>query len=249
MAKRSFFPVSLDSWDSRFFKVPVARLIISGKKRYRLFFDEIKDLLRRAKEEKVKFLFIRLEDPASFHEQILLKARLKDCGEYVNLVFRRSTPLSAHPVDGYKIRPFEKKDLDQICEIAKNSFQLSYFYRSGFAKKEKIGLYHKVWLKNQTFNKNYLVFVTEKNGRIAGFVTINLKNYRKSARMSLMAVHKRHRGKGLGDFMIRSMLLEACRRKKDTHFRTQSDNRFAVPIYKKIGCRVVNYEKIFFKKI
>jgi len=249
MAKRSVFPIRLDNWDSSFFKAPVARIVVSGKKRYHALHEGIKDLLKDAREKKIKFLFMRLEDPVYSREETLLRAGLEDCGGYVNLVFRRQTPLSVRAPEGYAIRPFEKKDLRQICEIAKDAFPLSYLYRSGFAKKEKIDLYHKVWLKNQTVNKDYLVYVTEREGIISGFVTINLKDAKDSARMSLMAVHKGHRGKRLGDFMIRSMLLEACHRKKDTHFRTQSDNRFAVSIYKKIGCEVLNYEKMFFKKI
>jgi ribosomal protein S18 acetylase RimI-like enzyme len=249
LGKKSPFPIQLDKWDSYFFKVPIARLRISGNKKYASFYEGIRDLLKRAKDEKIRFVFIRLEHPNSFYEKMLLRSGMKYCGKYVNLVFRRSTPLNARAVEGYKIRPFKKKDLKQVCDIAKDSFQLSYLYRSGFAKKGQIGLYHKVWLKNQTVNKNYLVFVTEKENKIAGFVTINLKDTKNSARMSLMAVHKRHRGKGLGGFMIKSMLLEACRRKKDTHFRTQSDNRFAVSIYKKIGCYVLTYEKMFFRKI
>ena len=112
-----------------------------------------------------------------------------------------------------------------------------------------INRYHEIWLKNKTRNKDYLIFVVEKDGEVAGFVTINLKNSKDSARMSLMAVDKKHRGMGLGEFLIKSMQLEGCRRKKDTHYRTQADNRFAVPIYKKMGCEVLNYERMFFKKI
>ena len=250
MAKNSLFPVHLDKWDSTFFKTPVARLLISGKKKYHAFYESIKEFLKGAQEKKVRFIFIRLEDPTPSRERMLLKAGFKDCGKYVNLVFRHSTPLKVDPVEMYSLRPFKKKDLKKICAIASDAFQLSYLYQSRFVAKSRINRYHEVWLKNQTVNKDYLVFVAEKEGgEIAGFVTINLRNTKDSARMSLMAVDKKHRGKGLGEFMIKSMQLEACRRKKDTHYRTQDYNRFAVPIYKKMGCEVLNYEKMFFKKI
>lgn len=249
MPKRPLFPINIDKWDSYFFNVPVARLTISGKKEYRGLYEEIMGLLKRAKEKKVKFIFLRLKSPTALYEKKLLRAGLKDCGEYVNLVYRWSRPLDINPVEGYIVRRYRRSDEKKICEISAKAFTLSYLYRSRFQKKSKIDLYHSVWLKNQIKNRNYLIFVAETNSSVAGFVTMNLKDSKSSARMSLMAVHEKHLGRGLGDLLIRSMLKEACRRKRDTHFRTQGNNRFAVPIYTKIGCKLLSLEKMFFKKI
>jgi ribosomal protein S18 acetylase RimI-like enzyme len=250
MAKRSSFPIRLDKWDSSFFKVPIARLHISGRRKNPAFYESVKYFLKRAKAEGVKFVFIRFEYPDKWREKMLLRAGIKKCGDYVNLVHHWRTRFKIDPIEeGYMIRPYKGNDLKQVCEIAGKSFRLSYFYNSGFAPRKNIDLYHEIWVRNQTKNRNYLIFVTEKHGEIAGFVTMNLKNTKTSARMSLMAVHNKHRGKGLGTFLIKKMLLEACRRKKDTHFKTQEDNRYALPIYTKIGCRLKSREKMFFKKI
>jgi GNAT superfamily N-acetyltransferase len=214
MAKSSSFPIHIDKWDSNFFKAPVVRLLISGKKKYPDLYASMKDFLKRAKEEKARFIFIRLEDPMPSREKILARAGFKDCGKYVNLVFRHRTPLKIDPVVGYDLRPFENRDLKKICAIASDAFRFSYLYTSRFVADSIINRYHEIWLKNQTRNKDYLIFVVEKDGEVAGFVTINLKNSKDSARMSLMAVDKKHRGMGLGEFLIKSMQLEGCRRKR-----------------------------------
>lgn len=249
MVKRSLFPLKLDKWDSGFFKKPIVRLHISGKKKYHDFYGKIKTFLRNAKKSGIACVVIRLEHPKPSYEKALARSGMKQCGESLNLVHRYSSPFAVPRVEGYKIRPYRKSDCIRICNIAKDAFRLSYLYKCGFAGREKVDLYHKIWLKNQTGNKNYIIFVTERRGQIAGFVTINLNNTKNSARMSLMAVDKRHRGKGLGAFMIRSMLKEAVRRKKDTHFRTQSDNKIALSIYWDLGCRQLSKEKIYSKKI
>ena len=78
MAKKSFFPLKIDKWDSGFFKIPIARLHISGRRDYPLFFAGVKDLLARAAESGTGFIFIRLENPVPRYEKALLKAGMID---------------------------------------------------------------------------------------------------------------------------------------------------------------------------
>lgn len=249
MEKRPLFPLKIDKWDSAFFKKSIARLRICGKNKYPFFGREIKDLLNRAKTAGVKLVVISIEDPKPSYERALSRADMKLCGTSVNLLHNFKTPFTIAPVGGYSLRPFKKSDVKRICDIAEKAFRLSYLYRGGLGTTRQVDNYHRTWLKNQCGNKDYLVYVAQNDKEIAGFVTINLRNTEESARMSLMAVDKKHRGRGLGRYLIKTLLAEACKRRKCTHFRTQKNNRFALPIYEGIRCSLLSTEKVYFKEI
>jgi len=170
-------------------------------------------------------------------------------GESVDQLYSSKKHIDITSIDDYIIRPSKKQDQKRICEIAKTSFRLSYFYRCGFAKRSEIDRYHKVWVKNVSENKNFLIFVAEKRGIVDGFVAMNMNNTKNSTRMFLMAVDDKCRGKGIGTYFTKKCLKWSVDRKKKTFLRTQSDNEKALSIYRKMGFKVISSEKIFCKKI
>ncbi|MDP3790250.1 MAG: hypothetical protein Q8R48_07610, partial [Candidatus Omnitrophota bacterium] len=131
MKKRLLLPLKLDKWDSYFFKTPIARLSISGRRKYRSFNAQIENIIEEAEVAKVGFLVIKLEHPKLSYEKALLKFSLKKCGESIEFVCRRPKLVEEKPLDGCRIRFFKRQDQKSISQIAKDAFRRSYLYKCG----------------------------------------------------------------------------------------------------------------------
>jgi ribosomal protein S18 acetylase RimI-like enzyme len=249
MVKRQSFPLVMDKWDSSFFKTPIARLSISGKKKYPYFSDRLSDLLLRAKREGVRHLFIKLENPKAFYEKSLLHAGMRECGESVDLRFSYPARIIKNDIQGHDISVLRPTDIAKVETIASDAFRLSYFYGCGLAKIKDVDRYHRTWVKNLSKDKDVIIFVAKKNNIITGFLIVKLNKPERYGRIILIAVHKKHRQEGLGSALMRECIERLNSKVGNIFVKTQKDNYKALTLYRKLGFKPVSGEKVFFKKM
>lgn len=241
------FKLKLDRYDSKFFNSNIARCEISATDRKSL--QSIPELLVEAKGKRAAFLVIKLKNPKRSSVGNIVSPGFKRCGESVDMRLavaskpKRSTP------DRYNVRPARKDDMRAVCDIAKDAFRLSYLYKCGFGKRDAVDRYHAVWVKNLMNDKNTKVFVTEKNKRIAGFLGLWSDKANMCARITLIAVNKRCRGRGIGRVLVSESVEYARGKLKTVFVKTQANNKRAVSLYKKLGFKPVLHDKIFCKKL
>lgn len=249
MVKRQSFPLTKDEWDSSFFKIPIARLNISGKKRYSYFSDSLSDLLSRAKREGMRYLFIKMEYPKAFYEKSLLCMGMRRCGESVDLKLSYPAKIVKNSAQARNISVLRPPDIAKVEAIASDAFRLSYFYRCGLAKIKDVDRYHRRWVKNLSKDKNVLIYVAKKNSIITGFLIVKLSRPEHRGRIVLIAVHKKHRQEGLGSALMHECIWRLSSKVGDLFVKTQKDNYKALTLYRKLGFKPVSSEKIFCKKI
>lgn len=249
MVKRQSFPLVMDKWDSSFFKTSVARLNISGKKKYPYFSDRLSDLLLRAKREGVRHLFVKLENPKSFYEKNILHMGMRKCGESVDLRLSYPHRVIKKGVPGHNISVLRPQDIAKVEAIASDAFRLSYFYRCGLAKIKDVDRYHRTWVKNLSKDKDVLIFVAKKKNIITGFLIVKLNRSGHYGRIILIAVHKKHRREGLGSALMHKCIERLSGKVNYLFVKTQKDNHKALTLYGRMGFRPAASEKIFCKRM
>ena len=249
MAKKQSFPLKIDEWDSRFFKTPIMRLTISGNVKDLFLSEMLSDLVMRAEDAKVRYLVVKLENPNAFHERILRRFSMKECGKSVDLKFSYDGRKGRALFSEYGISVLESNDLSKIKDIANDAFRKSYFYKCAFAERSVIDRYHARWVENLSRDKNTIIFTAKKNNEIAGFLILKCDKNERCGRIILIAVHKKHRAQGVGSALMNKSIEWGDGRIKDIFVKTQQNNSAAIFLYKKMGFKSVGYDKIFCKKI
>ena len=249
MAKRRLFPIVIDKWDSSFFKTPIARLIVSGRRPYTHFAEEMTGLMSSAKRKKIGYLVIKLENSGIFYSRDLLRLGMKLCGESVDLKFTYRLGKKKNSMSGYRINLVRPCEIEKIKAIASDAFRRSFLYRCGFGKKREIDRYHATWVENLSKDKDVRIFIAKENNAVIGFLTLKINKIGRYGRIILIAVHKKYRGRGVGSALVHRCI-EWGNKKIDFIFvKTQKDNRHAIILYKKMGFKLVGTDKVFCKKI
>jgi ribosomal protein S18 acetylase RimI-like enzyme len=249
MAKRRSFPLKIDEWDSRFFNTSIARLTISGKAKDLFLSEMLSDLMIRARGAKVRYLIVKLENSDGFHERILRRFSMKERGKSVDLKFSYDDRKKGAFFSEYDIHLLRSSDLGKIKDIASDAFRKSYFYRCGFAKRNAVDRYHARWVENLSKGKNTFIFTAKKDKEVAGFLILKLDKGERSARIILIAAHKKSRGRGVGRALMNRCIEWGEGRIKEIFVKTQQNNSAAVMLYKKIDFKPVGYDTIFCKNI
>jgi ribosomal protein S18 acetylase RimI-like enzyme len=202
----------------------------------------------KATIEKIDFFIIRLINPKPIYERIIKKPGFKICGENVELEFKyKGKNKSLQDKGG--IRLIGGRDIKAATSIAKDAFRLSYLYRTGFGSIKDIDRYHIKWLKNLISDKNSYVFVAEDNKRVIGFNAVTLDKVKRNARIVLIAVHNRFRGRGIGAQLVKHCLDFIRPQVKKVYVKTQADNKNAISLYRRQGFKILRNEKIYCQRI
>lgn len=97
-----------------------------------------------------------------------------------------------------------------------------------------------LWLKN-LFN----IYICRVDGQVAGFMQVSFFS-RGQLHLDYIAINKKYRGKGLGTFILRSLILKAARNNYDIILEVRSDNP-AYYLYKRLGfvsrIQILHYSK------
>lgn len=137
------------------------------------------------------------------------------------------------------------KDFEKIKEIIKDSYKYSRFNK---IEPSKVNEFYYTWVKNAILGKfDDFCLILQENQQIIGFITLKLIN-ENSARVGLVGVDKRFRGKNIGSKLIKeSERLLFLKKIKKLYISTQSSNREAIKLYLKNEFKLESEDYWFYK--
>jgi dTDP-4-amino-4,6-dideoxy-D-galactose acyltransferase len=178
-------------WDSEFFGFPVARLAdgpVTGLSARRALAE-----CREAGVHVLTYLAaagddgsVRVVEGCGFH---LLDIRL-------TLEWRVADAVGLAPPSG-DVRPFRPGDEADLAAIARTSFQETRYFLDGSFPRERCEMLYETWVRRSAAGWAERVFVAERDGRAAGFVSCHLPTGAEGS-IGIMAVREGLRGAGLG---------------------------------------------------
>lgn len=240
--------LKIDKWDSHFFKARIGRIEVNRRLAALMLKKWLNALLKKAAAQGVEYIVIKLGQPAFLHRNALLKEGFVEKGNTIDFVYRCFATKIPRSANAGNVRLIKGGEIKQVQAIAKDAFRLSYLYACGFGKKSDVDRYHKVWVKNISQQKNSRIFVAVRTKKIVGFLALTVHN-QAYARIVLVAVHKKHRGRGIGSELLESCLAQVKAYVKKVYVRTQGNNKKAWALYKKFGFRTLQLKKVFCKKM
>ena len=249
MAKKRSSLLSIDAWDSRFFKVNIGRARFSGKRSGHGFSTELSRLLGEAKARRVNFLILKLIHSKRSLENRIRRSGFNDFGEAVDFRFKARNSKTVLKEMPFFVRACTPRDMNSVKGIARDAFRLSYLYRVGLGSIREVDRYHATWISNLFKDKESKVLVAARNNTVCGFIGVSFDKITRTARIMLVAVRKGYRGEGVGSMLIDEVLGQERKRSRALFVKTQSENVSAIALYKRRGFIAVGREKIFCKRI
>ena len=240
--------LKVDKWDSYFFNARIGRIEVNRGLAAVRFRQWLSALLEQAAAQRFEYIVIKVGHPAFVHRSALLKEGFVEKGTTVDSVYRYAGTRIPQSANAGNVRFIKRGEIRRVQQIVFDAFRLSYLYACGFGKKSEVDRYHKVWVKNISQQKNARIFVAMRAGKIAGFLALTVHN-QEYARIVLVAVHKRYRGRGVGSELLQGCLVWARAYVKKVYVRTQGNNKKAWALYKKFGFRTIQRQKIFCRKM
>ncbi len=117
------------------------------------------------------------------------------------------------------IRKFTDKDMDEVYSIARSSLSTDY----------DLSLYISIW---ELWPDWFLV--AEENGKVLGFLAGMTEEY--GARILMIAVKKKHRGKGIGKALMKDFINRCnARGIRTISLEVRKSNLGAIEFYKSLG--------------
>jgi len=249
MDRKSSLLLKEDKWDSAFFNVKIARLNLSGKKPDKSLARRMHGLMKLAMRENIAFLVIKLVDPNPAFEEVIRGVNFEECGESVESTLVYPVSSSGDNLGNHKVRFFKAGDMEEVKNIAKDAFRLSYLYKCGFAKRNIIDSYHMQWAENLSNDENTVVFVTDVCSKVAGFIAMSVDELKRIGVIVLIAVKKEYRGLNIGKSLVQECIEWGVSNVKSIEVKTQRNNKKALSLYEKMGFKVVSADKVFYKRM
>jgi dTDP-4-amino-4,6-dideoxy-D-galactose acyltransferase len=222
-------PADLLEWDSNFFGVRIGRV------RPGTFDSAVVDAWCREHNIQCLYYLAELTDTSSIHAAQDLGFHLMD----IRTTFYTHLPIHPTPVTAHRVRRAVVEDLPTLRKLTINSFIHSRFYHDPHFLKEKCDELYAIWVENQLAQPNTIVWVTEDESGLTGFVTVvDLKKVRTS--ISLIGIAAHTRGQGLGSSLVKHVLKD-CGDRGFSEFEvvTQACNSGAMNLYQSCGMRMV----------
>ncbi len=249
MDRKSSLPLKVDKWDSGFFKTKIARLNISGARSDKSLARRMHGLIRLARRENIAFLVIKLIEPNPTYEKTIRDLEFEKCGESIDLALVCPVLNTGDNSGNHKVRLFKAGDREEVRNIAKDAFRLSYLYKCGFAKRNIIDSYHMQWAENLTKDKNAVVFVVDVCSKVAGFIAMSIDELKRIGVIILVAVKKEYRGLNIGESLVQECIEWGISNAKSIEVKTQKNNKKALSLYEKMGFKAVSTDKVFYKRM
>lgn len=199
-------------WDSEHFGIKVASIdyFMSRKLDYNNEISVKEELLKRfnmwGKEEKVSLVSTRVDDNdlSSIHA-------LEDNGFHYmeNLIhdsfdYRKAKEFPRSKYELHRLEhPLQRKELDVLAKIGKNSFRENRFNYDPRIKEEKALRLYEKWVKNSCNDPSKCVFIIDIDNEIVAFFIYTIKDLSKYFGIKfgvwyLAAVSPKFQGKGIG---------------------------------------------------
>lgn len=214
-------------WDTRFFGRRIGRLD-AGDPSSRGF----SEALAAARAQGVEGLYwlASATDPEAPALAAQGGFRLTD----IRIVLEASPPSAPGPAPG-TLRPARNEDLDALRAIARESHRDSRFYHDPGIPRDRCDALYETWIERSCAGWADGVWVADDAGDVAGYVTLH-RDGPAQARIGLLAVGSRARGRGVGVSLVRQALREAAAWGAGTlSVATQARNVPAQRLYQRCG--------------
>jgi len=225
-------PGELLEWDSNFFGLRIGRV-------YPGPFDPA-SVIAWQQDQKVRCLYYlaELNDTDSIHAAQDLGFHLVD----IRTTFFTHLPVHVSTDPRIRIRQAVDADLPTLKEITSGSFIHSRFYHDPHFSRDKCDELYAIWVEKQLHQPDAMVWVTEDESGLLGFVTVVELNPRRTS-ISLIGIAKRARGQGLGKALNNHVLQERGSH-GFTEFEvvTQARNSGAMNLYQSCGMRIMSQQ-------
>lgn len=218
-------------WDSEFFGIKIGSVQLEPEFDPCVF-QEIKSI-GKAKDYKCIYVFSsNITGNESLTDNLPSKFLVDR-----KIVFEKKTEESVSKVNSSISNVMGNLNIEMLYKIALQAGGNSRFKKDlnfGIGKYEEL---YKLWifrsLKKEIADEVYF-YKTDEEKEIAGFITVKFEE--KSARIGLLSVDEKFRGKGIAKELINKVFLAAFERKLETvYVATQSENTGACEFYSQMG--------------
>lgn len=142
----------------------------------------------------------------------------------------------------YNVKLAGENDKDALSTIAKSEHNGSRFFNDPRLK-DKANMLYAEWIKKDLENENTDVFVIEKSGEIAGYISCNYDNKIKRGRINLIAVKREYQRMGLGKALLSYAINNFFKKgMMSVYVGTHLANLSSMNLYIKTGFKLVNAE-------
>ena len=223
-------PCELLPWDSKFFGLTIAR--VTHHQLTRELCDEID---RWCAERQVRCLYFlaRADDDATVCRAEKFGYHLVD----VRMTLERVAGTGDKSPDKHSdLRAATSHDVTRLKQIARASHtDTRFFFDANFDRGKAADLYE-TWIEASCDRFADKVFVVQRGGDVAGYVTCRLALNRQEGSIGLIAVDAAHQGQGIGRELVQAALDWFEEQKVDrTTVVTQGRNLAAQRLYARCG--------------
>jgi ribosomal protein S18 acetylase RimI-like enzyme len=243
-------------WETRILERKVAKLsFIAGDKRlsYDALVSVAGNLLAQLDDRMMKDAYKMISVRVPESSAGLIHALEQNGFRFIEVLmtFRHGlTNLDDFP-ESHLVRASQKSDIDEICNVAFNSFSFSRFHADPSIDPAQANLSRAEWVRKACEGSADEVFVAIDNNTIAGFITCRiLSDGGNEARgiIDLTAVLPQFRGRGIGGSLVKRAQQYFKGKAKSVSVGTQSKNIPSIGLYQKLGFRPVASEVTLHKR-
>jgi len=154
----------------------------------------------------------------------------------------RNGDIPSNTQNHYVIRPFVKRDADVLYSISINEYNHSRFFNDPEFCSKAPKMYAE-WAKNDAEGDYAEVFVVEKNGEVAGYISCTCDYETRTGIINLVAVKKEYQSQGIGKALLcHFMNVFRSKGMECVQAGTHLSNLDAVNYYIRSGFRIRNSE-------
>lgn len=226
LAGKSFEAFEL-SWDTEYFGIPSARVILKGE------IDERE--WEKLSQFLISFDFVTISNiKNNSNNNKFLGIKTSSFLTDMNVQFKKQ--VIDRPIDKETVVVSDYSYDDDMIAICEKAFKYSRFFNDPWLLENKSRDIYVHWAQS-AFNKTDKYFVISKRqGRIAGFLLFSINSEIKTSVIELIAVDDTYRGQNVGKSLIAAMESDVKSKGiESVSVGTQMDNLIAINFYTSCG--------------
>ncbi len=215
--------IQFKSWDSNFFNIKIGEVTNISDEIVSQMISENYDLI---------YIFLRLTNEKVLNELLNeTNAKIVD----TKVVFKKNISTLDENVNFFEFNSTDS--FDQLEKLSIESGHKSRFKLDNNFKKGKFEELYKIWIQKSIEKDEIKVFVYRENKKLAGFVTVEIKNG--IGAIGLIAVDNSLRGNGIGRKLVSQVEAFLIKSKVNVlEVATQLDNIEACAFYNNLGFEI-----------